>query len=168
MFFRSGIDSSMHCALSYKLLTSGTKGGSTIPASSLLKLMFLKNEWAVTPAAPSARHPSLCLGSLVSSCVSSSSSRDESSHYSSGHLSLHTNMFRHNPHHSTDGLGVLCKLVIVLLLFLLHPPLHLLPFHSLFAGAEGRSSGSHLINETAQPPPIRTHAVLFIVDHLWS
>lgn len=150
----------------YKLLTSGTKGGSTIPASSLLKLMFLKNEWALTPAAPSARHPSLCLGSLVSSWVSSS--RDESSNYSSIHLSLHASMFPINAHHSTDGLGVLCELVVVLLLFLLHPPLHLLPLHPLFAGAEGRSPGGHLVNEAAQPPPIRTHAVLFIVYHLRS
>lgn len=154
------------CVQLYKLLTSGTKGGSTIPASILLKLMFLKNEWALTPAAPSARHPSLCLGSLVSSCVSSR--RDESSHYSSVHPWLHINTFPIHAHHSTDGLGVLCKLVIVLLLFLLHPPLHLLPFHSLFAGAEGRSSGSHLINKTAQSPPIGTHAVLFVVDHLRS
>ncbi len=78
------------------------------------------------------------------------------------------NMFLIDAHHSTDGLSVLCKLVIVLLFFLLHPPLHLLPLHSLLAGAKRRSSSGHLINETAQSPPIRTHAVLFIVYHLWS
>lgn len=76
--------------------------------------------------------------------------------------------FAISAHHSTDGLGVLCKLATVLLLFLLHPPLHFLPFHSLLAGTEGWSASSHLVNETAQPPPIRTHAVLFIVDHLWG
>lgn len=73
-----------------------------------------------------------------------------------------------NAHHSTDGLGVLRKLVVVLLLFLLHPPLHLLALHALFAGTEGRSSGSHLVNEAAQSPPVRTHAVLLVVDHLWG
>ena len=72
------------------------------------------------------------------------------------------------PHHSTDGLGVLCKLVAVLFLFLLHPPLHLFPLHSLFAGAEGRSPSGHLVDETSQTPAIRTHAVLFIVYHLRS
>ena len=90
--FCSGTDLRTHRAQPNTLLTSGTKGGSTIPASSLLKLMFLKNEWALTHAAPSAWHPSLCFGSLVSSWVSSSS-RDESSSYSSAHRpSLHTHM----------------------------------------------------------------------------
>ena len=83
------------------------------------------------------------------------------------HLSVPTRL-QSNAHHSTDGLGVLCKLVVVLLLLLLHPPLHLLPLHSLFAGAEGRSSGGHLVNEAAQPPPVGTHAVLLIVYHLRS
>lgn len=92
-FQSSEIDSSTHCVRSCKLLTSGTKGGSTIPASSLLKLMFLKNEWALTPAAPSARHPSLCFGSLVSSWVCSS--RDESPNYSSVHPPLHANISPH-------------------------------------------------------------------------
>lgn len=83
-------------------------------------------------------------------------------------LFLLVSLYRHLSHHSTDCLGVLCKLVIVLLLFLLHPPLHLLPLHSFFAGTEGRSSSSHLVNETTQSPPIWTHAVLFIVYHLRS
>ena len=83
------------------------------------------------------------------------------------HLSAQT-FLPINAHHSTDGLGVLCKLVVVLLLFLLHPPLHLLALHSLLAGAEGRSSGGHLVNQAAQPPPVRTHAVLLVVYHLWS
>lgn len=166
MFWQRDCFKDTQCTVVYsKLLTSGTKGGSTIPASSLFKLMFLKNEWALTPAAPSTRHPSLCLGSLVSSCES----RDKESFSNSPvHPSLHTVLSPINAYHSTYGLGVLSELVIILLLFLLHPPLHLLPFHSLFAGAEGGSPSSHLVNKTAQPPPIRTHAVLFIVDHLWS
>lgn len=90
--FSSGTDLCVH-----ETLTSGTKGGSTIPASSLLKLMFLKNEWALTPAAPSAWHPSLCLGSLVSSCVSGS--KDESWNcYIIHPVSLHTNT---SPSHLT-------------------------------------------------------------------
>jgi len=128
--------------------------------------MFLKNEWALTPAAPSALHPSLCLGSLVSSWTSRN--RYEAFSYSSIaslHLYKYVTM---KPHHSTDRLGVLCKLVVILLLFLLHPPLHFLPLHSFFASTEGRSSSGHLINEAAQSPPIRTHSILFIVDYLWS
>lgn len=89
-------------------------------------------------------------------------------HQSSISPSTHLFIFPSNTHHSTDGLCVLCKLVVVLLLLLLHPPLHLLPLHSLFAGTEGRPSRSHLVHQAAQPPPVRTHSILFIVYHLRS
>lgn len=94
--------------------------------------------------------------------------RDDSLHYSLFiHLSVQTT-FPSNPHHSTDGLGVLCKLVVVLFFFFLHPSLYLLTLHTLLAGTKGGSSSGHLVNETTQPPPVRTHAVLFIVYHLRS
>ena len=51
-----------------ELLTSGTKGGSNIPASKRLKFMFLKKGCLLTSAAPSSWQPSLCFASLVSSC----------------------------------------------------------------------------------------------------
>lgn len=136
-----------------------------MPASSLLKLMFLKKEWALTPAAPSAWQPSLCLGSLVSSCAG------ESPRYPSARPPPSATRRTDVPvgtHHSADGLGVLGELVVVLFLLLLHAPLHLLPLHPLLAGAEGGSPGGHLVHEAAQPPQVGAHAVLLVVDHLWG
>lgn len=72
------------------------------------------------------------------------------------------------PHHSTDSLGVLGELVVVLLLLLLHPPLHFLPLHPFLAGPEGRAPSRHLVHQAAQAPPVGTHAVLLVVDHLRS
>lgn len=48
-------------------LTSGTKGGSSMWASSRLKLMFLKMGCCLTSTAPQPRQPSLSLGSLARS-----------------------------------------------------------------------------------------------------
>lgn len=49
------------------VLTSGTKGGSSIPASNRLKFMLLKKGCLFTSAAPSPWHPSRCFTSLVRS-----------------------------------------------------------------------------------------------------
>lgn len=48
-------------------LTSGTKGGSSMWASSRLKLMFLKMGCCLTSTPPEPRQPSLSLGSLARS-----------------------------------------------------------------------------------------------------
>lgn len=50
------------------VLTSGLKGGSSMLASSRLKLMFLKMGCCLTSTAPRPWHPSRCLGSLDRSC----------------------------------------------------------------------------------------------------
>lgn len=51
-----------------QLLTSGLKGGSTSPTSSILKLMFLKKECDCTALPAELWQPSLCFGFLFSSC----------------------------------------------------------------------------------------------------
>lgn len=52
------------------ILTSGIKGGSCIPASSLFQLRHLKNSWCFTSRAPVLPqwHPSLCFGDFFKSC----------------------------------------------------------------------------------------------------
>jgi hypothetical protein len=52
------------------LLTSGIKGGSWIPASSLFQLRHLKNSWCFSSRAPILLlwHPSLCFGDFFKSC----------------------------------------------------------------------------------------------------
>lgn len=52
------------------VLTSGLNGGSTSPASSILKLIFLKKGCDCTSLPPDLWQPSLCFGFLVSSCSS--------------------------------------------------------------------------------------------------
>lgn len=49
-------------------LTSGLKGGSSMPASSLLKLRCLKRGCSFTSLAPAPRHPRRSKGSLHRSC----------------------------------------------------------------------------------------------------
>lgn len=49
------------------VLTSGTKGGSSIPASNRLKFMLLKKGCLFTSAVPSPWHPSRCFTSLARS-----------------------------------------------------------------------------------------------------
>lgn len=53
-------------ALLHKL-TSGTNGGSSIPASNRLKLIVLKNGWALTALAPDSEQPNLPVGSFCRS-----------------------------------------------------------------------------------------------------
>lgn len=52
------------------VLTSGIKGGSWIPASSLFQFRHLKNSWCFTSRAPILLlwHPSLCFGDFFKSC----------------------------------------------------------------------------------------------------
>lgn len=52
----------------HTVLTSGQNGGSSMFASSLLKLMSLNTGCCFTPAAPSPLQPRRCLGFLVSNC----------------------------------------------------------------------------------------------------
>lgn len=58
------------CAMNIKLLTSGTNGGSTMPASSLFQLILLKNWCNLTSRAPYRpfRHPKRAFTVFVSSC----------------------------------------------------------------------------------------------------
>lgn len=67
-------------------LTSGLNGGSTSPASSILKLIFLKKGCDWTSLPPELWQPSLCFGFLVSSC---SSKKPCSSHVLTGSLRYH-------------------------------------------------------------------------------
>ena len=52
------------------VLTSGTKGGSTMPASRRFQLMQLKNGWNLTSRAPKRplRHPRRTFVDLANSC----------------------------------------------------------------------------------------------------
>ncbi|TNN86458.1 hypothetical protein EYF80_003228 [Liparis tanakae] len=60
----------------------------TVHCPGLGKLMFLKNGWAFTSAALSARQPSLCFGSLVSSWMAFASSVNLSLYSSSSSCTL--------------------------------------------------------------------------------
>lgn len=71
-------------------------------------------------------------------------------------------------HLSADVFGLLRELVRVLLLVLAHPPVHLLPLHSLLTFAERRLALDHFEHQAAQPPPVRTEGVALVLDHLWS
>lgn len=71
-------------------------------------------------------------------------------------------------HLSTDVLRFLRELIGVLLLVLTHSSVHLLPFDTLLALAEGRLALDHLKDQAAQSPPVWAEGVALILDHLWS
>ena len=65
-------------------------------------------------------------------------------------------------------LHLLAELFTIFLLFCQNPPLHLWGFGMFSSRPERRLTGGHLINQTAEAPPVGTQSVMFVADHLRS
>lgn len=71
-------------------------------------------------------------------------------------------------HQWAEVFHLLAELVSVFLLFCLNPSLHLGGFGMFSSDSERRLPCGHLINQTAEAPPVRTHPIMLVADHLGS
>lgn len=70
--------------------------------------------------------------------------------------------------HLAEGLGVLRELAGVLLGHLFDESLHFLALDLLLTLLERRLAFDHLVQQTAQSPPVRTEGVPLVLHHLWG
>lgn len=146
-----------------KVLTSGLKGASINPASSIRKLISWKNGWALTSLPPEPEQPSLSLGFFFNSYSRHNSISDTWST-----PSCVFKMWFSWTHRSADVLHLVAEPLIVRLLFFRDPHLQLLPHHVLFSTFERRLCCSHLVNQAAEAPPVHAQTVFITADHLRS
>lgn len=118
-------------------LTSGLKGGSSIPAPSRLKFSFLKRGCSFTSRAAPPRQPRRSAGSLQSSCGAAGGGRLSGCPWEGPGGDRVLRGLPAQPYLGAERAGLWGEALRVLLGHLLHQPLHLLPLDLLFPLLEG-------------------------------
>lgn len=151
------------------ILTSGLKGGSTSPASNILKLISLKKGCDCTSFPPELWQPSLWFGFLVSSC-------SLRTHNTSCVLLVNHQLYLFVfillcfilTHLWTEILHLRGKCLSILLCISANPPLHFRCFGMLSSTSKRWPPRCHFKNQAAEAPPVHSQPVELLADHLRS